>query len=132
MSTDIRPHSWMRVPLGAAEGCGNVLETYRQRGCAMVPSVNTGVTPTDTLGGAHDVKLESDGVGRAIKTGRRQVAVCECGAQLVGDTREALFEAAERHVAHHHPELMGALELDVVMQMAEDVGGIDAGRRPGA
>jgi hypothetical protein len=98
----------------------------------MVPSVNTGVTPTDILGGAHDGKLDRNGEGRANGTERRQVAVCECGAQLAGDTRQALFEAAERHVAHHHPELLGALELDVVVQMAEEVGGIDAGRRPGA
>jgi hypothetical protein len=37
---------------------------------------------------------------------------------------------AERHVAHHHPELVGALELDMVVQMAENVGDID--RRSGA
>jgi hypothetical protein len=94
--------------------------------------VNTGVTPTDILGGAQDAKLDRNGAGHAIGTERRQVAVCECGAQLVGESKQALFEAAERHVAHHHPELLGALELDVVVQMAEDVGGIDAGRRPGA
>lgn len=97
-----------------------------------MPTVNTGVTQTDALGGAHDLELGHDDEGRAIKPGHRKIAVCECGAQLAGDTRLELFEAAERHVAHHHPELVGALELDVVMQMAEDVGGIDAGRRPGA
>ena len=94
--------------------------------------MNTGVTHTDALGGAQDGHLSRHGAGHAIEGGHRQIAVCECGAQLVGDSRLALFEAAERHVAHHHPELMGALELDVVVQMAEDVGGIDAGRRPGA
>jgi hypothetical protein len=112
--------------------CVNVLETYRQRGCAILPSVKTGVTPTNALGGAHDKGNGRDGLGHAIAEGHRQIAYCECGAQLAGDSRLALFEAAERHVAHHHPELLGALELDVVMQMAEDVGGIDAERRPGA
>ena len=97
-----------------------------------MPTVNTGVTPTDILGGAHDMEFSRDGQGQAVAESSRRVAVCECGAQLVGDTREALFAAAERHVAHHHPELVGALELDVVMQMADEVGGIDAGRRPGA
>ncbi len=94
--------------------------------------VKTGVTGTDALGGAHDMENGSDGTGRAIVAEHRQIAFCECGAQLAGESRLALFEAAERHVAHHHPELLGALELEVVMQMAEDVGGIDAERRPGA
>ena len=94
--------------------------------------MNTGVTPTDIIGGARDVEFGLGGAGHAVSGGNRRVAVCECGAQLAGDTQEALFAAAERHVAHHHPELVGALELDVVMQMAEEVGGIDAGRRPGA
>jgi predicted small metal-binding protein len=49
--------------------------------------------------------------------------VCECGAQLAGDSRPELMQAVEAHVAHHHPELLGALEADVVMQMAEDVMG---------
>ena len=94
--------------------------------------MKTGVTGTGLLGGAQDMESDRDDMGHVIVEGHRQVAVCECGAQLAGDTRLQLFEAAERHVAHHHPELLGALELDVVVQMAEDVGGTDAGRRPGA
>ncbi len=58
-----------------------------------------------------------------ISEGHRRVAYCECGAQLVGESTQELFAAAERHVAHHHPQLLGALGLDVVTQMAEDVGG---------
>lgn len=54
----------------------------------------------------------------------RQVAFCECGARFAGDNRHQLFAAAERHLAHHHPQLLGALELDVVAQMVEE--------RPGA
>jgi hypothetical protein len=56
----------------------------------------------------------------------RRIAFCECGAQLAGGSTQELFEAAEQHLAHHHPQLLGALELDVLMQMAEDVGGSDA------
>ncbi len=52
-----------------------------------------------------------------------RIAYCECGAQLAGGSKQELFEAAEQHLAHHHPQLLGALELDVLMQMAEDVGG---------
>jgi hypothetical protein len=51
-------------------------------------------------------------------------AYCECGAQLMGDSEQELFDAAQQHLAHHHPQLLGALELEVVQQMAEE--------RPGA
>jgi len=108
------------------------LETYRQRGCAIVLAVETGVTDTGALGGAHDMKVSRGDKGHVTQEEHRQIAYCECGAQLTGHSRLALFQAAQRHVAHHHPELVGALELDMVMQMAEDVGGIDADRRPGA
>jgi hypothetical protein len=111
---------------------GNVLETYRQRECVIVLDVETRVSQTNGFGGAHDIGARRGGVGHATSEEHRQVAVCECGAQLAGDSRLDLFQAAERHVAHHHPELVGALELDMVVQMAEDVGGIDADRRPGA
>jgi hypothetical protein len=54
---------------------------------------------------------------------RRRVANCECGAQLAGETDEELFDAVQLHLAHHHPDLLGALEPDVVFQMAESVAG---------
>jgi hypothetical protein len=63
---------------------------------------------------------------------QRRIVQCECGAQLAGGSDEELFETVERHLAHHHPQLLGALEPEVVMQMAEDVGSSSAGRRPGA
>jgi hypothetical protein len=58
--------------------------------------------------------------------GTRRVAYCECGAVLVGDSEDGLYEAAQRHLAQHHPQLLGAMGLDVVLQMAEDIGGTDA------
>ena len=97
-----------------------------------MPAVETGVTDTSALGGAHDIGASRDDRGHVVVEGHRQIAFCECGAQLAGGSRLELFQAAERHVAHHHPELVGALELDMVVQMAENVGGIDADRRPGA
>jgi hypothetical protein len=51
-------------------------------------------------------------------------AYCECGAQLTGESDQELFDAAQQHLAHHHPQLLGALELEVVQQMTEE--------RPGA
>jgi hypothetical protein len=69
----------------------------------------------------------------AITEGQHRIAQCECGAQLAGDSDGELLDAVERHLAHHHPQLLGALEPDVVFQMAEDVGGAkDAYGRPGA
>ena len=53
-----------------------------------------------------------------------RIAYCECGARLVGESQQELFDAAQLHLAHHHPQLLGALELDVLTQMAEE--------RPGA
>lgn len=53
-----------------------------------------------------------------------RIAYCECGARLAGNTEDELFEAAQAHLAHHHPQLLGAVGLDVVQQMAEE--------RPGA
>lgn len=59
-----------------------------------------------------------------INEGPSRIAYCECGAQLTGTSEHELFEAAQQHLAHHHPQLLGALGLDVVLQMAEE--------RPGA
>jgi hypothetical protein len=42
----------------------------------------------------------------------------------MGHSEHELFEAAQEHLAHHHPQLLGALGLEVVAQMAEE--------RPGA
>ncbi len=52
-----------------------------------------------------------------------RIAQCECGAQLAGDRVGQLFDAAQTHLAHHHPELLGALELETVRQMSEEVPG---------
>lgn len=59
----------------------------------------------------------------AIKNQNRRTAFCECGAQLTGDSEQELFDAAQRHLAHHHPQLLGALEREMVSHMAEDIWG---------
>jgi hypothetical protein len=104
------------------------VETYRQRNRCFLPKVDTGVTPTDVLGGAREVEPGriDDGSMTRINERHRRIAYCECGAQLAGGSKQELFDAAQQHIAHHHPQLLGALELDVLMQMAEDVGGSDA------
>jgi hypothetical protein len=91
--------------------------------------VDTKVKRSDVLDGAQTEvpRIRDDGGHTTTVIGeQRRIAYCECGAQLVGGSKEELFDAAQQHIAHHHPQLLGALELDVLMQMAEDVGGIDA------
>jgi hypothetical protein len=88
--------------------------------------VDTQVTRSDVLGGAQPevaYGCGDDGHTTRVNEGHRRIAYCECGAQLAGDDEHDLFLAAQRHLAHHHPQLLGALEPDVVFQMAEDVGG---------
>jgi hypothetical protein len=98
------------------------IDNAEHRSCHLV---ETGVTNADVFGGAQtEMKpSRSNGHMTTIKNGHRRIAYCECGAQLAGDSQEELYDAAQRHLAHHHPQLLGALELDVVHQMAEDVGG---------
>jgi hypothetical protein len=88
--------------------------------------VSTEVSRSDALGWAQ-VEVPSEPVENGRKAridGRhRRIAYCECGAQLAGDDEQELFSAAQRHLAHHHPQLLGALGPGMVSQMAEDVGG---------
>jgi hypothetical protein len=109
----------------ATPATGNDLETYRQRRWRIVPAVDTGGSKSDVLGGARDVKLGRNErvTMTTINEGHRRVAYCECGAQLAGGSQQELFDAAQRHLAHHHPQLLGALGLEMVQHMAEDVGG---------
>jgi hypothetical protein len=88
-------------------------------------TVDTGATRIGVIGGARDVKRDriDEGGAATINEGHTRIANCECGAQLAGGTQAELFEAVQRHVAHHHPQLLGALELDLVNQMAENVEG---------
>ena len=53
-----------------------------------------------------------------IDTEHRRTAQCECGAQFAGNSRRELYEAAQSHIAHHHPELLGAVGADLVNEMS--------------
>lgn len=87
--------------------------------------MGTGVTLDESLAGQSDVTLRHDDRGTitTISEHDRRIAYCECGARLAGGSEQELFDAAQRHLAHHHPQFLGALGLDVVHQMAEDVRG---------
>jgi hypothetical protein len=88
--------------------------------------VDTEVRCSDVLGGRRQVAPShtDDGLRTVVTEGHRRIAYCECGAQLAGDDEQELFSAAQRHLAHHHPQLLGALGPRMVSQMAEDVGGL--------
>jgi len=89
--------------------------------------VDTQVRCSDVLDGAQPEGgpqgRTDDGHTTKVNGGHRRIAYCECGAQLAGDDEHELFSAAQRHLAHHHPQLLGALGPRMVSQMAEDVGG---------
>ena len=70
--------------------------------------MGTGVTLDESLAGQSDVTPRHDDRG-SITT--------------ISGSEQELFDAAQRHLAHHHPQFLGALGLDVVHQMAEDVRG---------
>jgi hypothetical protein len=100
------------------------LETYRQRPFDSFLPVVTGATTTDALRRGAARKSRVALMAMATNQNRhRRIAFCECGAQLAGESEQELFDAAQRHLAHHHPQLLGALGLELVHQMAEDVGG---------
>jgi hypothetical protein len=89
------------------------------------PTVETGATQDESLAGQSEVTpgLYDRGTITTITEHDSRIAYCECGARLAGGSEQELFEATQRHLAHHHPQFLGALGLDVVHQMAEDVRG---------
>jgi hypothetical protein len=78
-----------------------------------------------TLSGGDEAVQDLHDRGRrpTIDEWQQRVAYCECGSQLAGANEQELFDAVQRHLAHRHPELLGALGLEVVQQMAENVRG---------
>ena len=55
--------------------------------------------------------------------GTGESPTASAGRNSQATTSDELFSAAQRHLAHHHPQLLGALGPGMVSQMAEDVGG---------
>jgi hypothetical protein len=59
-----------------------------------------------------------------VSTGKRErIAYCECGVRLAGVTAQELFDAAERHVARHHPQWLPARKTSSLSHLVPDVGG---------
>ncbi len=49
-----------------------------------------------------------------------RVIKCECGFVARGGTEDELLGAAERHIESDHPDLVGQLGRDDLLQMAEE------------
>jgi hypothetical protein len=45
---------------------------------------------------------------------------CECGAIVRGETDEDLVEAVTKHVDEHHPDLVGKLSRQDILDMSEE------------
>jgi hypothetical protein len=88
--------------------------------------VDAEVICSDVFDGAQQEVTQgrTDDGRTAVNGGQKRIAYCECGAQLAGDDERELYSAAQRHLAHHHPQLLGAMGPGTVSQMAEDVGGL--------
>ncbi len=129
-STELDP-SHLESELSLRQRSGNVSTTPRLH---RARAVSTEVSSSDALGGAR-LEVSEDHVDHGLTTridgSHRRIAHCECGALLAGDNEHELFQAAQRHLAHHHPQLLGALGPGMVSQMAEDVGGQETFGAPG-
>ena len=49
------------------------------------------------------------------------VMTCECGEVVRVETEDELVAAVERHVADHHPDLVGRFSREDILAMAEMV-----------
>ncbi len=49
-----------------------------------------------------------------------KVIRCECGYIARGETDDELVAAAERHIEADHPDLVGQMGRDDLLQMAEE------------
>ena len=50
-----------------------------------------------------------------------KVIKCECGYVVRGDTEEELLASAREHIREAHPDLVGKVEDDDLLAMAEEV-----------
>jgi predicted small metal-binding protein len=64
--------------------------------------------------------------GERVKTTRRgepvaKVISCDCGYIARGETEEELLADAERHIRSDHPEMVGNLTQEQLLEMADEV-----------
>jgi hypothetical protein len=49
-----------------------------------------------------------------------RVIRCQCGFVVRGSTNDELALNAERHIAEHHPDLIGTITREQLLAMAEE------------
>jgi hypothetical protein len=49
-----------------------------------------------------------------------KVVHCECGTDVRGETDDELVSGVEQHVQEHHPDMVGTLSREQILEMAED------------
>ena len=49
-----------------------------------------------------------------------KVVHCECGTDVQGETEDELVEAVESHVGEQHPDLVGTMSREQILEMAHE------------
>ncbi len=49
-----------------------------------------------------------------------QVVHCDCGTDVSGDTEDELVANVERHVQESHPEMVGQMSREQILEMAHE------------
>jgi hypothetical protein len=49
-----------------------------------------------------------------------KVVHCECGTDVTGETDDDIVAAVESHVQEHHPDMVGKITREQVLEMAHD------------
>ena len=49
-----------------------------------------------------------------------KVVHCECGTDVSGETDDELVSAVEQHVSAEHPEMVGQLGREQILEMAHE------------
>jgi predicted small metal-binding protein len=49
-----------------------------------------------------------------------KVIHCECGTDVQGETEDELVAQVEEHVKERHPEMVGQMSREQILEMAHD------------
>lgn len=49
-----------------------------------------------------------------------QVVHCECGTDVEAETEDELVSKVEKHVSENHPELVGKMSREQILEMSHE------------
>ena len=49
-----------------------------------------------------------------------KVVHCECGTDVKGESEDELVDRVEAHIADSHPEMVGTMSREQILEMSED------------